>query len=147
MSILRSLPSDIHVPVNQGGGLDEWLWKGPGGRGPAEIDVALNDITLTGEYHLSLLPLQGRFTMEEQFRNFSGLAPEDFLGRADNQSILAQRRGPKYETFSRLASYFDRIRIYRNWTFGLYAPSRLSQPADLPEDFLLDNGENLAKNI
>lgn len=144
ISILQSLPSDIHVPINQGGGLDEWLWKGIGDKGGADIDVAFNDLTLAGRYSLTLWRLYGRFNIVEQFRDFAGIVPEDFIGRDDTQSILAQRRGPKYESLSRLASYFERIRIYRNWTFGVYSPSRLSQAAELPDDFLLDNGANLA---
>ncbi len=32
MSLLRAAPNDLWAPVRQGGGVDEWIWKGPGER-------------------------------------------------------------------------------------------------------------------
>jgi len=60
------------------------------------------------------------------------------------QSILSQRKDPDlYPEITTLADVFGRIRIYRDWSFGRYTPSRLPQKADLPNDRLLDDASNL----
>jgi predicted ATPase len=60
------------------------------------------------------------------------------------KSILAQRRDPDiYPEITRLADELSRIRIYRDWSLGRYTPSRLPQPADLPNQWLEDNARNL----
>ena len=60
------------------------------------------------------------------------------------KSILAQRRDPDiYPEITRLAEALADIRIYRDWSLGRYAPPRLPQPADLPNQWLEENARNL----
>lgn len=60
------------------------------------------------------------------------------------QSILSQIRDPdRYPEITYLGDMFRRIRLYREWSFGRSTPSRLPQPADLPNDFLAEDGRNL----
>ena len=60
------------------------------------------------------------------------------------QSILAQRKDPdRYPELTRLGEAFGRIRFYREWSLGRGAPPRLPQKADLPNNFLLEDGKNL----
>ncbi len=67
------------------------------------------------------------------------------------QSILSQRKDPEmYPEITWLAQTYGKISIYRDWTFGRYTKPRLPQPADLPNDYLLENASNLGlvlKNI
>ncbi|MFM9072214.1 MAG: AAA family ATPase, partial [Cyanobium sp.] len=57
-----------------------------------------------------------------------------------DRSILAQRRDPdSYPAFASLASNYERIRIYREWTFGRKAIFREPQQADLPNDVLAED--------
>jgi len=64
------------------------------------------------------------------------------------QSILSQRRDPdQYPELTYLADQFARIRLYREWGLGRRTAARLPQPADLPEDFLLESGENIGMVI
>ena len=61
-----------------------------------------------------------------------------------DRSILAQRRDPdSYPAFASLASNYERIRIYREWTFGRHAIFREPQKADLPNDVLAEDFGNL----
>lgn len=61
-----------------------------------------------------------------------------------DRSILAQRRDPDiYPAFASLASNYERIRIYREWTFGRHAIFREPQKADLPNDVLAEDFANL----
>jgi predicted ATPase len=61
-----------------------------------------------------------------------------------DRSILAQRSDPdSYPAFASLASNYERIRIYREWTFGRKAIFREPQRADLPNDVLAEDFANL----
>ena len=62
-----------------------------------------------------------------------------------NQSILAQRKDPDhYPELTWLGEAFGRIRFYREGIFGRQTSPRLFQPADLANDFLAEDGANLA---
>ena len=61
-----------------------------------------------------------------------------------DQSILSQRRDRyTYPELTFLGELFGLISIYRGWTFGPYAPPRLAQRTDLPQQFLLPDASNL----
>jgi predicted ATPase len=60
------------------------------------------------------------------------------------RSILAQRRDPDfYPEITYLAETLPKIRLYREWSFGRYAPTRLPQKSDLPNDALEQDASNL----
>lgn len=69
------------------------------------------------------------------------------LRRADvdsERSILAQRRDPDlYPELTALADALANIRIYRDWTFGRFAPPRMPQPTDLATRWLDEKAANL----
>ena len=81
------------------------------------------------------------------FLNYKGedrrnLRPEEVK---PEQSILAQRKDPDhYPELTYLGEALSRIRIYREWSLGRDSPLRLPQKADLPNDFLQEDGKNLA---
>ena len=63
---------------------------------------------------------------------------------AVDQSILAQRKDPDhYPELTYLGDMLDRIRIYREWSFGRYTAPRVPQSADLPNDYLAEDASNL----
>lgn len=69
------------------------------------------------------------------------LRPENI--KAD-QSILAQRKDPDhYPELSYLGTRLDEMRLYREWSFGRNTPPRLPQKTDLPNDFLMEDEQNL----
>ena len=60
------------------------------------------------------------------------------------QSILAQRKDPdQYPELTWLGEMFNHMQLYRESSFGRRTPPRQPQPADLPNDFLLEDGRNL----
>ena len=62
-----------------------------------------------------------------------------------DQSILSQRRDPfSFPELTHLAMLFEHMRFYREFQLGLDTPLRRPQQADLPQDYLLENGSNLA---
>ena len=63
---------------------------------------------------------------------------------SQDESILSQRRDPEhYPQLSKLARDYERIRIYREWSFGRSPTFRTPQSADLPSDRLEENFSNL----
>ena len=60
------------------------------------------------------------------------------------QSILSQRKDPdQYPEITELGKEYQKIRIYREWTFGRYAMPRQPQKADGKNDYLEENYNNL----
>ncbi|MCY4437473.1 MAG: AAA family ATPase [Chloroflexi bacterium] len=61
------------------------------------------------------------------------------------QSILSQLRNPGFLSgLERLTHTFEGIRIYREFPLGHNSPLRRPQQADLIQDYLLEDGSNLA---
>lgn len=61
------------------------------------------------------------------------------------QSILSQIKDPfQYPEITELAKEYQKIRIYREWSFGRYSMPRLPQRVDGRNDFLDENYSNLA---
>lgn len=61
-----------------------------------------------------------------------------------DQSILSQWRDFGSLSLANLTSNFESIRLYREFQLGHNTPLRRPQQADLPQDYLLEDGSNLA---
>jgi predicted ATPase len=62
-----------------------------------------------------------------------------------SRSILSERRDPSaYPELTFLADSLGQVRLYRDLNLGRFSPLRAPQKTDLPEDFLLEDGSNLA---
>lgn len=60
-------------------------------------------------------------------------------------SILSQVKDPeRYPALTYLSEVYEKIRVYREWSFGRYTPPRQPQKADLPSVYLMETCENLA---
>ena len=82
--------------------------------------------------------------LEESGREMSyrQLTVSDF---SFNQSILSQLKDPiKYRHLTSLGRRFSSIQTFREWSFGRDAELRRPQRADLPDDRLLPDNQNLA---
>jgi predicted ATPase len=67
------------------------------------------------------------------------------IGSIDpERSILAQRRDPEaYPEVSHLATSYEQVRVYREWTFGRNSVFRIPQQADMRNDRLEEDFSNL----
>ena len=76
------------------------------------------------------------------------LPPRRYLRRETlpaDQSVLAQYRDSDlYPEVTWVGKRLAGMQTFREWTFGRYAPLRRPQPADLPDDRLLPDANNLA---
>lgn len=61
-----------------------------------------------------------------------------------NRSILAQFQDPEhYPELTYLGKYFSLMHFYCEWHFGRYTKARISQDADLPIAYLMEDASNL----
>ena len=69
----------------------------------------------------------------------------DFAGEFHpEQSLLSVAATPDYPGLWYLKEHYQRIRLFRNWSFGPYAELRKNQSAHDRADFLNESGTNLA---
>jgi predicted ATPase len=176
-SLLRAVPRDLPLPIRQGGGVEEWIWR-KGAEQRAD-SAALEIIFRAGEiasesvrYRVAFGSEAGTFVvLDERIENRRGSpSPEFYFGyeagrptlnnaqgtrraleRADldrRQSILSQRRDP--ESYPEVAETGDRLKeilIYRAWSFGPQSAIRAACAADVPTDRLLEDFSNLPARL
>ncbi len=173
IGLLQAAPKDLTDPIREGGGVHDWIWRGGARTKGAKIEVVIANpqgsqslryqlafaekgqrFELTDErienenpdsgYNQTYFYYElrnGRATLNYKDTTQRQLRPEDI---DSEQSILAQRKDPDhYPELTYLGQVFGRIRLYREWSFGRYTPPRLPQKADLPNDFLEEDGKNL----
>ena len=163
----------MHAPIRDGGGVGDWIWRGESTGGIAQVEVVLSYHEQRPlRYTLTFLEKGQRFrvnseelrpehpdsvTSDPHFSTDGEIAHVDFvdLGSENHevrmwakdirpdQSIYAQVRGPNYPQLTYAAEQFERIRLFREWSFGRRTPARVPQKADLPNDFLAEDGTNL----
>lgn len=140
--LLRNAPEQIVKPIRQGGGVNNFLWKGA-----KDTPIAYLGLSLSYKEN-DHLEYKLRFT-EEWFR--FKLLDEVIGGVTWNssewsleQSILSLLRDPKqYPEITYLAKVFSQITLYRDWTFGRHAIPRHPQKTDLPNYTLEPDASNL----
>jgi predicted ATPase len=171
LHLLAAAPRDLQAPIREGGGADEWLWKGGPGRNIGKIDLcsliggidyAVRFSSSTGRLRLESETLDSTNDEENFFYRFDGYGavlriqesddPRDdrrdlILGDEDvrrDQSILSQRKDPDlYPELTAFGRWLERFRFYRGFDLGRTSPVRAPQRVDLPDDFLLEDASNL----
>ena len=158
-------------PVIRGGGITEWIWKGDP-RSEAAIDAVVSNpsgrqalrhvITfdaLRQGFHLVDEKIENekpdagwpdsyfyyRYQRGHPIVNAKGVRRElTHENVQPDTSILAQRRDPDtYPEITYLASAYEKIKVYREWTFGRNTIFREPQKADLRNDRLEEDFSNL----
>ncbi len=174
LALLRAAPRKLAEPIVRRSGIGEWLWKGresvrvatletivarSNGEPPLKHALTFADdggrLNVTGE-ELTIIGAPGSDT-ESHYRLRSDLDAVGPRNRDDTaspverrrvkpeESILSQLRDPlDYPALSWLQEQYERIRLYRNWSFGPTAAFRRDQSAHGPADFLNDRADNLA---
>ena len=173
IGLLQAAPRDLLAPINEGGGIEDWIWRGEQSASEAEVEVVVETqkATQSLRYRLEIAKFGHRFQLnEEQIENENAddghsepykfferhgrssiinfrdggkrnLCPEEI---DSEQSILAQRKDPDgYHELTSLGEVLGRIRLYREWSFGRHMSPRVPQKADLPNNFLSEDGKNL----
>lgn len=173
ISLMRATPKEVRDVTRKGGGVTEWLWKGrpknpasvewvvsyPNGRMPLKHVLAFRAVAQSfslddervensepqndreGDVYFYYRYQHGRPVVNSYEKGKRGLATDTI--EAD-RSILAQRRDPDiYPELAWLAQNYERVRIYREWSFGRNAVFREPQKADMRNDILEEDFSNL----
>lgn len=166
--LLAAAPRDIQVPIREGGGTDEWLWKGSD-----EIsgEIEVTSLALGVHYGLRFFSGRGRFIfLDERLESSLQGEGETYYRLEENgailrlqeghsvarnltlssedvkidQSILSQRKDPDlYPELTYFGRRIEQTRFYRDLDLGRTSPVRAPQRVDLPDDFLLEDASNL----
>ena len=173
IGLLQAAPRDLHAPIRNGGGVRDWIWRGDSTGDIAQVEVVLPyGENRTLRYTLAFLEKDQRFRVNSEelrpeipdsvmsdthFSTDGEMAHVDFVDFGSeneetrmwakdirfDQSIFAQVRGPNFPQLTYTAEQFERIRLFREWSSGRLTPARRPQKADLPNDFLAEDGANL----
>ena len=173
ISLFKAAPRDLTESIRGGGGIGNWIWKGEAASQTAGIEAIIENpkgsqplrhaltfaqagqrFELSDERVENESAYQGQATPYSYFGyrngqpylNQKGIGERQLLREDVNpeQSILSQRRdSDSYPEITYLGDALGKICLYREWSFGRSTPPRLPQPADLPNDFLAEDGRNL----
>ncbi|MEK7831978.1 MAG: AAA family ATPase, partial [Acidobacteriota bacterium] len=168
--LLRSTPTDLRAAISNSGGVSELIWKGTP-KAEASIETVFSNpphknqplrhvvsfraenqaFRLTDESIEDESPLEGGVKIYFGWLNGHPVLNIKEQNKALRQgdieadkSILAQRKDPEtYPELSYLANAYEKVRIYREWTFGRNSVFRTPQKADARNDRLEEDFSNL----
>ena len=83
------------------------------------------------------------FLLNEDSHDDKGGFAQKVVSSRPDQSVFSFVKAPEYRVLTFTGAQFQRIRLYREWAFGRRAPLRFPQPADLPNNELMEDGTNL----
>jgi len=172
--LLRNAPKDIKLPIREGGGVLEWLYKDAAGNDKQRVAALETTIDTSVDknvrYELLFTAMGTRFeiigeqminaqTQDGQKSSFSLEGPVQELTNifgdssievlSDEQcrqvSMLSEISDKKmYPEIVALSHAFNHIHLYRDWVFGRNSACRQLQNADMPCEYLAFDCSNLA---
>jgi len=173
ISLMRAAPRDMREVTRRGGGVAEWIFKGapkeaasvdwvvrnPKSSIPLRHVVAVRSVGQSFTVHDERVEDSERKIANESdvyfyYRYQQGQPVVNTIGNGKrnlaretidaDRSILAQRRDPElYPELAWLAQEYEKIRIYREWSFGRDAVFREPQKSDMRNDVLQEDFSNL----
>jgi predicted ATPase len=151
IGLLQSTPSDLAKAINNGGPIEEWLWKGATKKtATASIEALVSradggtplryrlDIGRAGDYRFGIIDElvgTGEAFVLDRLR----------MLRDPQSSIFAQLKDPEHHPeVTYLGEVFSKFHLYRDWEFGTLADIREPCDVGLQNNFLEEEGTNLA---
>ena len=169
--LLRASPTSLADTLRQGGGVQEWIWKGapkstaavgavlagPRGQQPLrhiiEFEAEEQAFHLRDERIESEHPDVGKEVPFFFYKYQEGKPVVNVNGKQRglkretveaDKSILAQRKDPEqYPEITHLGQQYGGVRAYREWAFGRNTIFREPQRADMRNDRLAEDFSNL----
>ena len=173
IGLLKEAPKNLADAVRDSGGIRDWVWKGAKTTDCPSLSalVAHKDCSQKALHHALMFQEKNQqFHLVDEivegfavqgtrghfFYNFGlGHHPVIRLPHDDERklptvkaerqrSILSQiRDADQYPEITHLGEQYEKIRIYREWSFGRTTPARLPQKADGRSDYLESDCSNL----
>lgn len=163
--------NNLQRVILQGGGVLEWIWKGnphgeswveailPNLRGQQPLRHKIFFISENQRFRLSDEIVENEFPYDNQvepyfYYKYQRGRPVVNVNKRHREltretveidlSILAQRRDPDaYPELSLISSSYEKMRLYREWSFGRNTIFREPQKADMRNDRLEEDFSNL----
>ncbi|MCY3710539.1 MAG: AAA family ATPase [Caldilineaceae bacterium] len=158
IDLLRSSATDLVAPIREGGGTEEWLWKGVDPRFVAALyaTICLRGHKAPIRHSISFKSVGQRFELVEEQIEYEADELNEAIGNTNgaqlfrgdnltpNQSVLSQLRDPnRYPEITVLSDHYRKLRLFRSWNRSRSSILRRPQPVDLPNDFLAEDASNL----
>lgn len=169
IELLRSTTNDIWETFRRSGGTDAWRWKRGEDRG-AQVTARILNLSAPGtiSHSIAWLPKwDDHEAIDRELIMLDNDSPQKVLSEADQrhqespfkatnghsgpakynfrQSVLSQLRDPvNHPQLALLTGWYERIRIYRDWSFGRRSAIRAPEPAGGRRDLLREDLTNLA---
>ncbi len=154
IKLLRSLPQDKGLAnfISRNGGISEWMWKGKNSLKSAMIETEFKWLDATILYKISLAEKYQRVSIEnEEFYNANRVEQferKDIFGLTDESESLLADSGLNIKLSKAEFIFFRtvlfRLRIYTDLQTTRNSEIRKPQIPDAPNDFLEEDGNNLA---
>ena len=159
VGLLKAVPGKLVEPIIEGGGMGEWVWRGQPKATAAEVEAVVagpNGKPL--RYRLVLAGDPGGLRIaEERLEDEASNGRRVYLqanettshvglrkvGHHTQQSVLASVKHPDHPELEHMSNQLPRIALFREWSFGRNHPVRMPQKPDLPNDFLMEDAQNL----
>ena len=163
---LKCSTFDLSISVRLSGGVRDWVWRGAKESQPSCLTVEISPLTPSQpsiyhqisfeERNQQLYLLDESLIADKLLYDFdNGVSPlikyaneemrnihPALLSR--EKSVLSQIRDPEqFPELTHVWTQYDRIRVYREWSFGRLNPARFSQKADGRTDYLEPDCSNL----
>ncbi len=146
--LIKAIPNDFMVPIRQGGGINEFLFKGTNDIPTATLDVILDEDG--HDYQICFTGANQRVEILKEIIAQTEINKQYHL--ASDQSVIAKGLNPNIPEVKELLvnqelfflkNKFSDIGIYRNWYLGQASALRKPQHTDLPEHPLEEDGSNI----
>lgn len=169
--LMRSSPTSLADTLRQGGGVQEWIWKGApessasvgavvtGLKGQQPLRHIIEFRPEKQAFHLGDERIENEHPDPREevpyffYKYQDGRPVVNVNGKQrglrretvdTDQSILAQRKDPEqYPEITHLGQQYGGIRAYREWAFGRNTIFRVPQRADMRNDRLEEDFSNL----
>ncbi len=170
--LLHAAPGDFAAAIRDGGGAQEWLWKGNESSEKVTLETRICTPIETMEHSLAFSVVRHRAEIEDETLRMESSAEATgyLVYRTPDGTLMRRTAGetrisgsdipeasdmpPLSSDQSILSQYrsvitigvggvYRAIQTFREWTFGRYTHLRQPQRADLPEDRLLPDAGNL----
>ena len=167
--LLQAAPREVSSPIQNGGGIHHWIWKGDPKRSSqieAEVSTPYRRQYLEHKLELGSIDQSFRLISEWIYRHSDGGVevilqptaeglvaikasgidgqPSQFFNISRSDSALSQLKGPGiFIEFEYLNEAYTDLRLYRDWNFGTDAVFRQPQRTDVPRFPLNEDFSNL----
>ena len=144
IGLLKSTSKDLDEAIRTSGGIGDWLWQSVNVKpthGELEAVIEGREGTPPLRYSLSLANAQNELVVKERVgeaHTRSGFRSSGPL------SVLSRLKDPDhYPQITSVGRAFERIQLYRDWSFGRGAQVQLPQEPDAPNNHLAEDATNL----